>query len=536
MVIAVRTERGPDGLEVVKQADTDTDRARLRHEADMLRRAAQPGVVEVIAAAPGVLRLRHRGTALARLGPLAPDQSAAIVRASAEVVDALHRQGIAHNRISGDHVVIGERGRPRLCGFGDAGDATDDRLAADVADLGRLLDDLLDRARDALWSPAHRGVRNAARRKRALSAFRAAAASARRDDPGQRPTARQFATALHDAFPELALPDVGDDSGEPRAFAEIPTDFDPTSELGWTDDDLWYLAELDRDGADGGDEPERVRGVDPYASLAALSTPDADVVDDVGEPRPRRDVYADLATEQFEDFDGAEETDDTDSPVDDEPDEPPASPAADPLRPIEIRDAPPRAPSAPPPDRRIVLAIAAIVLVIGAILGVVVARAVDPFSSDPTSAVDDQSLGTTPISDSTPDTSADVPTPPTFPAKCDVPPLPGPDLDGDGCPEPVTLADRVATVGTVSVELGQDGDLVTLADPDCDGVVTPVVYRPSSGEVFVFSQWSLDQPSEVPSTAVVPDGRSISTRAGQCGAVTVTTADGAETVVAGPGA
>ena len=522
MVIAVRTERGPDGLEVVKQADTEADRARLRHEGDMLRRAAHPGVVEVVATAPGVLRLRHRGTALARLGPLPPDQVAAIVRAVAEVVDALHRQGIAHHRINSDHVLIGARGRPRLCGFGDAapitdGTAGDEQRAGDVADLGRLLDDLLDRAHDALWSPAHRGMRNAARRKRALGAFRAAAAAARRDDPAQRPTARQFATSLHDAFPDLALPDLGDDADEPAPFAAIPTDFDPTSELGWTDDDLWYLAV-----ADGEELPPPERGTDPYASLAALSTPDDEEPTDE-EPAGGGPAGGEPPGTEPSDEEPAPELPDDRQPIDD----------VDPLRPIEIRGAPPRAQAAPPLDRRIVLAIALVVLVIGAVLGVVIARAVRPFGGDDTSSTD-QSLSTTTAATS-PETSATLPTPPTFPARCDVPALPGPDLDGDGCPEPVTLADRTATVGTISVELGRDGDLVTLADTDCDGVVTPVVYRPSTGEVFVFPRWSLDQPFEINATAVVPDGRSISTRAGRCGPVTVTTADGTETVVAGPG-
>ena len=36
MVIAVRTERGPDGLEVVKEAETDDDRVRLADEAAVL--------------------------------------------------------------------------------------------------------------------------------------------------------------------------------------------------------------------------------------------------------------------------------------------------------------------------------------------------------------------------------------------------------------------------------------------------------------------------------------------------------------------
>ncbi|MGK2928647.1 MAG: hypothetical protein ACSLFO_03625, partial [Acidimicrobiales bacterium] len=246
MVISVRTERGPDGLEIVKEADVGAHRARLRHEAEMLARAAHPGVVEITSSSSGVLRLRHRGTSLARLGALPPDHVAAMVRSIAEVVDVLHRQGVVHTRIDREHIVVGDRGRPRLCGFAEATEATDELRAADVAALGRLLDDLLDASGDALWSPVHRGVRAAARRRKALSGFRTSARAARRDDPGQRPTARQFAASLQDALPDLALPMIPP-AGVARDFAGIPADIDPTSDISWSDDDLSFLTAADDD-------------------------------------------------------------------------------------------------------------------------------------------------------------------------------------------------------------------------------------------------------------------------------------------------
>ena len=95
----------------------------------------------------------------------------------------------------------------------------------------------------------------------------------------------------------------------------------------------------------------------------------------------------------------------------------------------------------------------------------------------------------------------------------------------------VTLDGRVATVGTIEVELGQEGDLVVVADPDCDGVATPVLLRPATGEVFVFDRWSLDEPIEVPATVTVPDAVTIAEPTDPCGAVTVTDADGAALTV-----
>jgi hypothetical protein len=194
---------------------------------------------------------------------------------------------------------------------------------------------------------------------------------------------------------------------------------------------------------------------------------------------------------------------------------------------------------------RTLVLIAIVVLVLGAVVGAAIARSVNPFDSDDASAssaglavdeaspepVDDAALaaGTAP-------TTAPTPTPPTFPAGCAVTPAPGPDTDGDGCPEAVTLDDRIATVGNISIELGQAGDLPVLADHDCDGIVTPVLLRPDTGEVFVFAAWSLDQPVEIDAATVIPDAARIDTGTTPCDTVTVTDRSGTEHAVAGPSA
>lgn len=580
MVIAVRTERGPDGLEVVKEAETDADRARLAAEAAILRRSAHPGVVEVVDATDSVLRLRHCGSPLARLGPVAPDHAAAIIRSVAETVDALHRQDIVHRRIDADHVVVSERGRPSLVGFGAAGDAGEDDRADDVAALGAMLNRLLDDGSDALWSPAHRGVRAATRRKRAMSAFRTAAAAATRPEPDKRPTAHQFANAIGEALPGLTLPTppgVDPDAPDPGGPG-IPDDIDPTADLGWSDFDLSFLA-VDDQVAPGGEvdrNPAAPR--DPYAVLESLASPEPiddpsdapreqaieEPTDDPSEIVAEQDpvessdpekAEAEATTDPIiaamraaleaehrdEPSTASDETDDpAPTPPPPEPAPPPDPPAEDPEPPAAAPE-PPRpptiqirpGPSDPDPDdrdgprRRVLIAVAVVVLVIGAVAGSVIARAVDPFGADSAAASDTTS--TTAAVDATDDDAPDAA--PALPDGCAPVDLRGPAGD-DGCPLPVSLDGRTATVGDTAVELGQDGDLVVVADSDCDGIATPVLLRPSTGEVFDFPGWSLDEAIEIAATDVVDGAVSIDVTSDACPEVVVTDESGAETVVA----
>jgi hypothetical protein len=58
--------------------------------------------------------------------------------------------------------------------------------------------------------------------------------------------------------------------------------------------------------------------------------------------------------------------------------------------------------------------------------------------------------------------------------------------------------------------VGQAGDIVAVGDWDCDGVVTPVSYRPSTGDVFVFSTWADEgEPLTVEAVARVAGGRAL---------------------------
>lgn len=561
MVVAVRSETGPDGLVIVKVADSADSRARLAGEVAALARAVHPGVVEVVSSNPDELRLRHHGTALARLDPIGPDHAAAIVRSVAETVDALHRLGLAHMRIDADHVVVDRRGRPRLCGLGGTTPATAATTGHDVATLGALLDQLLAAAPDQAWGESLRGVRASGRRRRALAAFAVATAAAQRAEVAQRPTARQFGLALADALPGLSLPDVvdpradahvsagptvrppvGTEAGGPGYLA-IPTNFDPTADLGWTADDLSFLATVDADDDLAADVDADGRR-DPYAALAALNrdvppTPDAD--ESPAPPPPSAPAPAPASIIEPEPEPAPEPAPEPDPEPDPEPVAAPAAdvpPAAEGAEVVGVR-----------PSRRPLVGVAAALLVAGIVVGAVVAQAVRPFGGDDLTSVASPSTVTTAalLADPPPEDEATVsdgpaetepadaaPVEPTvWPADCSVPTLAGPDLDQDGCPEAIVMDGRTATIGAVAIVLGQEGDLVAVGDSNCDGVATPVLLRPATGEVFRFDQWTTQDPVVINASTVVIGGASITAAPGDCPEIVVRTKDGRDITVAG---
>ena len=96
------------------------------------------------------------------------------------------------------------------------------------------------------------------------------------------------------------------------------------------------------------------------------------------------------------------------------------------------------------------------------------------------------------------------------------------DLDGDGCLEALRWEPAEAVVelpGGRRLQVGEAGDQLLLGDWDCDGVDTPALYRPSTGEVFEFARW------------VSGDGALTSSETRQTGV-----RDGTPTVVAPTGA
>jgi len=134
-----------DQLVAAKETDDPSRIARLCHEAGLLSRLDHPGVVCIVdftEGPPAILRtvfvgpdtwMRH-----AHVGELRAPALAALI---ATVAD-LHETGIAHGALEPAHILVGEKHRPILCGFGDATTSSDAGLAGDRRALAALIDHL----------------------------------------------------------------------------------------------------------------------------------------------------------------------------------------------------------------------------------------------------------------------------------------------------------------------------------------------------------------------------------------------------------
>lgn len=145
---------------VVKRAEGTRQRSRLAHEAAMLAHARHPGVVRVVEYRTGedVDELITEFAGAATLADHAPAEVTAVAglgAAIADIVADLHQAGLAHGALHADHVVLGARRRPVLCGFSSA---TLDAGAhqGDVVALGHLLAELLAGSAPGRRGPARR--------------------------------------------------------------------------------------------------------------------------------------------------------------------------------------------------------------------------------------------------------------------------------------------------------------------------------------------------------------------------------------------
>jgi hypothetical protein len=191
-----------EGGMVVKQATTDVEDSRLRHEAAMLRAAGHPATAHLLAERTGLdghhcLELaRVEGGSLAETSAVATTRILGLGAALASVVADLHDIGIVHGAIDASHVLLDADGRPVLCSFGRASrvapaaaGGTDDVLAT-----SRLILTLLGGTGGVHSAgPAGRALRRAAH-----------------PDPARRGTARALAAALaHAASQSSAAPGRG---------------------------------------------------------------------------------------------------------------------------------------------------------------------------------------------------------------------------------------------------------------------------------------------------------------------------------------
>ncbi|HEC09559.1 MAG TPA: hypothetical protein ENI86_08330 [Acidimicrobiales bacterium] len=102
------------------------------------------------------------------------------------------------------------------------------------------------------------------------------------------------------------------------------------------------------------------------------------------------------------------------------------------------------------------------------------------------------------------------------------------DIDGDGCPEGWYRTGAVLVADGVRYSIGDDDDLVTVGDWNCDGVATPALVTVPEGRVFLFPGWGGDSGSV---TAVEirswPEPRSVAAVAGPgCDTLAVVAASG----------
>lgn len=119
---------------------------RRRREAGLLADARHPGVVEIDEVLDHSdrceLRLvRVSGHSLDQHPPFAGPELIRLLGSVARTVADLHRAGIRHGNLRSDHVLVDDRGRSVLCGFGDAGRDGEPEAPSEEADLaafGRL--------------------------------------------------------------------------------------------------------------------------------------------------------------------------------------------------------------------------------------------------------------------------------------------------------------------------------------------------------------------------------------------------------------
>lgn len=97
------------------------------------------------------------------------------------------------------------------------------------------------------------------------------------------------------------------------------------------------------------------------------------------------------------------------------------------------------------------------------------------------------------------------------------------------CPAGYAFNGGVLTDGTAQWRVGQDGDVVAVADWSCDDSPTAVLLRPATGTVYAFDGWAeVDRPTPGRRLATVPDGVALAVdRQDRCPSLRVETANGA---------
>jgi hypothetical protein len=566
MDMHVRVELDDDGPVVVKSA-TGPAAERVRHERRRLEQAVHPGVVALVhGPAPDgppdcdtELRTRYAGDPVSRwTGSVA--SIAGLGAAVASTLADLHDLGIVHGRLDATHILVGDDGRPRLCGLSHPGDAA---RADDVAALGTVLDQLVERA------PAER--------RGALRWVRAAGGGDRRAlrqvieravDPvaTRRSTARVLADLILTAVPTAVLPGAaggaashdrvratGGDSARddgagappsagPRARSSGPDTLDRIWSFAGeqTDDERWAAAL----GTGPPDLPARTaasaRSDDTLLPIAEIATPgwldhqggdhgDRDhwspPTEHQGTARPPvaaddQESGIDVLFDDSVDVRFAGRVHDgwpNDDPraVDNHARRSQAGPADDDPRAVDNHAR--RSQAGPADDLTREHRAPG-----GRVTPKPRAQRTGPAAPQPRRVRRRLALGTAGalLAASTvagaiavgSGGGADAPRPDERdvtgpPSGCPLVAPPAADVDGDGCPEPLVVDGSTVDAGVARWQLGEPGDVVTLGDWDCDGNASAALLRPGTGDVFLFSAWAeMGEPVTVSSSQRVDGG------------------------------
>jgi hypothetical protein len=496
MNVHVTVDLDGDTLVAAKTATGAPAVDRLRHEAARLADATHPGVAGLVACRdlePAIpadggaeepaceLRTAYAGEPVTRWTGSIADVGGVAASVASTLAD-LHDIGIVHGRLDASHVLVGDGGRPRLCGWSGPDGAGP---ADDVAAWGLLVEALLTRApspRRGLRASA-RGAGPAARR-----ALQAVVDRATDPVPTRRPSARVLADMVMTAVPGAALPDTGPapgGRGVPERGAALPV-----GRRGDTLDRIWSYA----------GEPSE----DERWAAAFGTTPD--------ELEPATSGPHDLPLAQVDALDWDAAPDVTRADDDLTRDHVPVGNRPRALAAAAVADS--------GPHRRgrltaVGAAVGVAALVTVGLTGAAIARG---------------SGG-----------DADATRPAANRPGCATPTRPAADVDADGCPESLVVDGSTIDAGVAQWTLGEQGDLVTVGDWDCDGQASAALLRPGSGDVFVFATWAeLDRPVTVSAVDQVVGGAAIRAEpVGEgeppCDRLVVDLAGGGSTAVAVPG-
>ncbi|MCB0954459.1 MAG: hypothetical protein KDB13_17380, partial [Microthrixaceae bacterium] len=168
-----------DQAVVVKSA-SDSGRAALRREAEVLARLRQQGVVRVADLGEGadhteLTTVRHGTLTLAEAGLLEGHRRGRALLSLCSAVDGIHLAGWSHGALEPAHVLVDDEGSVRLCSFGEAVELLVEGDADAVADDREALSAIV---RSTLETPGAFGSRSERRNwdrsaRRALSSMSA---------------------------------------------------------------------------------------------------------------------------------------------------------------------------------------------------------------------------------------------------------------------------------------------------------------------------------------------------------------------------